>query len=91
MTFTDFADIVRTGGMRYSGSVISWGRSKKRNEIVGGHIDSFHLSWLATDIVFDSKDDMADAAKFYKRMSLHIKKNGPKTLHVQVVPPVAAT
>lgn len=91
MTFTDFADIVRTGGMRYNGSVISWGRSKKRNKLVGGHEDSFHLSWLATDIVFDTEADMVGARKFYGRMSLHTKKNGPTTLHVQVVPPVPAS
>jgi len=90
MTFTDYADIVRTGGMRYSGSVISWGRSVLRNTAVDGHDDSFHLSWLATDIVFDTKAGMVAARKFYKRMGLHIKKNGPKTLHVQVVPPVAS-
>jgi len=91
MTFTNYADIVRTGGMRYEGSVISWGRSEKRNKIVGGHADSFHMSWLATDIVFDSEDDMAAARKFYQRMGLHTKKNGPKTLHVQVVPPVPSS
>ena len=40
MTFTDYAQIVMTGGMRYNGSVISWGRSEQRNAEVGGHINS---------------------------------------------------
>jgi len=91
MTFTDYADIVRTGGMRYGGSVISWGRSPKRNTMVGGHKDSFHMSWLATDIVFDDILGMDSATKFYQRMGLHTKKNGPLTLHVQVVPPVPSS
>lgn len=88
MDFLTFADHVRTGGVRYSGSVISWGRSQKRNEEVGGHPDSFHMSWLAADVVFDEPAGMNLCWKFWVRMGLHVKKNGEKTLHVQVVPPI---
>lgn len=88
MTVAQFCSIVAVGGMRYNGSVISWGRSKARNTRVGGHEDSFHLMWLATDVVFDKVEDVPRARKFYKRMGLHVKKNGTQTLHVQVVPPL---
>ncbi len=88
MTFTDFCQHVRDAGMRYGGSVISWGRSEKRNKAVGGHVRSFHMLWLAADIVFDTVKGMTDARAHLQRMGLHTKENGKKTLHVQVVPPV---
>ena len=89
MTFGDFADIVRTGGMRYNGSVISWGRSPTRNKAVGGHENSFHMMWLAADLVFDDLDGIVECREFYKRMDLSTKLNGEfgLTLHVQVVAP----
>ena len=88
MTIGDFCSVIAAGGMRYEGSIISWGRSKKRNATLpGAHPDSFHMLWLATDIVFDEVKGMTRARKYYRRMGLHVKKNGVQTLHVQVVAP----
>jgi Zn-dependent M28 family amino/carboxypeptidase len=36
------------------GSVTSWGRTAKRNALVGGHPDSWHQDWLAWDVVYDT-------------------------------------
>lgn len=35
------------------GSVSSWGRTSQHNDAVGGHPQSFHLDWLAWDVVYD--------------------------------------
>jgi NADPH-dependent 2,4-dienoyl-CoA reductase/sulfur reductase-like enzyme len=34
-------------------SVKSWGRTLKHNANVGGNVDSYHLAWLAADVVYD--------------------------------------
>jgi len=91
VTVGDYATIVATGGLRYGGSSISGGRSLKRNTLVGGHPDSFHMLWLANDLVFDTTDGMDRAEKFYRRMGLHTKRNGVRTLHIQVVSPEIQT
>lgn len=89
MTFNEFCDHVRTGGMRYGGSCISWGRSAKRNAAVDGHADSFHLTWLAADVVFDDEAGKEGCWKFWNRNGLSVKENGDLTLHVQALKPVA--
>lgn len=35
------------------GSVTSWGRTEKRNSLVSGHPQSYHLHWLGADVVYD--------------------------------------
>ena len=89
MTVGDFYTILSIGGMRSGGSSISGGRSQKRNSKLGGHPDSFHMLWLAADLVFDTVDGKDKAATYYRRMGLHTKPNGTHTLHIQVVPPEA--
>ena len=34
-------------------SVTSWGRTAQRNAAVGGHENSWHLVFLAADVVYD--------------------------------------
>lgn len=34
-------------------SVTSWGRTEKRNRLVGGHAESQHLQWLGADVAYD--------------------------------------
>lgn len=87
MTKGDFYEIVEAGRARYNGSIISGGRSLKRNGMVDGHPNSFHLMGLAFDIVFDEVEGMEECERYYKRSGLHTKRNGSHTLHVQVYPP----
>lgn len=89
MTVGQFAEIVANGGQRYGGSCISWGRSEKHNSAIvpPGHEDSFHMLWLAADLLFDTRRQCALAERFYKRSGLSVKKNGEKTLHVQALAP----
>jgi hypothetical protein len=79
MNIDNFCNIIATGGMRYNGSCISWGRSVQHNHDEGGHENSFHLSWLAADVFFDTIDESKQAERFYKRMGLWVKRNGAQT------------
>ena len=87
MTIGEFSERLAIVGKTYRGSVISWGRSKERNHAVGGHKDSFHLHWLAADVVFDNKQDFSRAARLGRRIGLHVKRNGTLNLHLQAFPP----
>ncbi len=87
MTVVEFAGRLSVVGKTYNGSVISWGRSKARNKTVGGHPDSFHLTWLAADVVFHTRQEFARAARLGRRLGLHVKRNGALTLHFQALPP----
>jgi hypothetical protein len=73
--------------MRYQGSCISWGRSVSHNLSVGGHDDSFHLTWLAADLVFDDREYAEQALKHAERQGLWCKWNGDLTLHIQALHP----
>jgi hypothetical protein len=83
----DFCEIVAAGGMRYGGYSLGWGRNIAHNVHVGGHPDSFHLAWLADDVVFPTRKATNEAARFYRRMGLHVRRNGRQTLHLQPVAP----
>ena len=74
-------------GMRFGGSAISWGRSELRNEKVGGHDRSLHITWEAVDVVFDTFEGMRMACTYARRAGIHMKKNGEKTMHYQIVAP----
>ena len=67
--------------------MISGGRSALRNEKLGGHEQSFHLTHEAADVVFDYFDGMKLANRYARRSGIHYKKNGAKTMHYQILPP----
>jgi len=49
-----FTFAVLTLKAKWNFSVTSWGRTTKHNEDVGGVPDSYHLLWMAIDIIFDT-------------------------------------
>lgn len=87
MNFPEFAQHMMTIGMRHKGSVISWGRSEKRNDHVDGHPNSLHLYWLACDIVFDDSTQACLAGQHATRQGIWWKWNGNLTIHFQALKP----
>ena len=59
MTQTQFLNTVQLLCARFGGSVTSWLRSPKRNQEVGGHPESYHLTHVgqALDVVLDHPAD----------------------------------
>jgi hypothetical protein len=53
MTVEQFVAAVQAYSVRFPCSVTSWGRTVAHNKAVGGVADSYHLQWLAVDIVYD--------------------------------------
>jgi len=53
MGVSEFALAVVAFCYATNGSVTSWGRTAKRNSAVGGHPNSWHLNFLAADVVYD--------------------------------------
>lgn len=53
MTFVEFCLTVRTLGRIHGLSVMSWGRTVEHNRRVGGIPNSWHLDWLAVDVVLE--------------------------------------
>ena len=89
MTVSEFAAHIHTIGLRYNGSVISWGRSRARNQQVQGHEDSLHLSWLACDMVFDTVWGAEQSRLMAPRLGLFWKSNGELSTHFQALKPAA--
>ena len=91
MTVSEFAQHMVTIGMRYGGSCVSWGRSGKRNFAKKGHPDSFHMTWLAADVVFDSRRQAELAWEAATRQGIWCKWNGDvktsETIHFQALHP----
>lgn len=58
------------------GSVTSWGRSRKRNQGVGGDPFSGHLWWLAADFVPDDWKDEERARVYCRMVGLVLVKEG---------------
>lgn len=51
-----FQAVLESCGL-YNGSVTSFGRTVKRNEALEGSPTSWHLDWLAIDVILDSIRD----------------------------------
>lgn len=87
MTVADFAQHMMALGLQCQGSVISWGRTLKRNQAVRGHENSCHLYWLACDMVFDTREGAERATRMAPRLGISWKWNGDLTIHFQALPP----
>jgi hypothetical protein len=59
----DFGSRVRAYCQATNASITSWGRTEKRNTMVGGHPHSKHLVWLGADCVPDEPVPVAIARK----------------------------
>lgn len=58
----DFALAVYRFGKATRASITSWGRTAAHNKKVGGVINSFHVRWMAVDVVYDKRPSL-EAAK----------------------------
>jgi hypothetical protein len=77
---------------RWPFSEISGKRTPSRNIFVGGHPDSFHLHWLASDCEFDleQKPDVrmrAQQKKYCKRQGVQII-HRPDTRYFHIEPDI---
>lgn len=61
MTVIDFAPAVYRFAKATGASVTSWGRTVAHNKAVRGVANSFHLRWLAVDVVYDKKPSLKEA------------------------------
>jgi hypothetical protein len=76
MTPIDFAVALMAYCSATRGSVTSWGRTERRNGQVGGHVSSWHLSWLGADVVYDSPVPKARAKLLASRHGLRLVREG---------------
>ncbi len=72
MTPTEFGSALIAYCFATRGSCSSWGRTQKRNGLVGGHSRSYHLVWLAADVVYDEKMDYDYRARLAARFGLKV-------------------
>jgi len=49
--------------LKWDFSVTSWGRTKKRNQFIGGVPGSLHMLWLGLDVVLDDQKKDSDFEK----------------------------
>lgn len=70
----EFCERVAGVCLLVDGSVTSWGRSRKRNEDVGGVANSWHLQFLGADVVLD--DTANESLLFWaaRRLGLQVVK-----------------
>lgn len=70
-------------------SVTSWGRTAQRNKAVGGVANSWHLDYMAVDVVLDDVSDLNRLRQYCAALSLeviageghwHIEPVGPRRL-----------
>lgn len=66
----DFALAVYRYGKATGASVTSWGRTAARNKKVGGVRGSFHLTWKAVDVVYESKPSLKAAKEAAREQGL---------------------
>jgi hypothetical protein len=76
MTVALFAEAVRAYSGLTTASVTSWGRTTKRNALVGGRPRSKHLDWLAVDVVYDTKPGLVEANDLAARHGLRLIREG---------------
>jgi len=80
----DFIFKINALKCRFSFSVTSWFRSKKRNTYVGGVDNSMHLYGLAVDVVLDDPEDTKAFKQACWRLKLKCLDEGDH-LHVQIM------
>ena len=85
MTFTMFSDSVRSLATLIPFSITSWGRTEKRNKLVGGHPRSWHRLWLAVDVIPDKWSDLSMIRKEAARFGLKVL-NESDHWHIQPAP-----
>lgn len=61
MMVIDFAPAIYRYAKSTGASITSWGRTAARNKKVGGVVNSYHLRFLACDVVYDKKPTLAIA------------------------------
>lgn len=76
MTIGEFAEAVRVYAVITGASATSWGRTKKRNAVVGGVPYSAHRFWLGVDMVYDDAIEEQDAKEIAKRLGLRLIREG---------------
>ena len=84
MTVETFAGKIYRLCLIHKGSIVSWGRTEKRNKMVGGHPKSRHKLFLAVDIICDDRehrDSLFKAA--YKAGLFGYKRRSATGLHLQ--------
>lgn len=68
----DFAEKIHNYCLATKGSITSWGRTAKRNHIVGGIPTSPHLTWEAADVVYDDPIPVDERRATAKLMGLQL-------------------
>lgn len=81
--FTTFCHVIRHLGEIHELSVTSWGRTESRNKMVGGHLRSRHMDWMAVDVVPDDWDKHAEIMEDAGRLGLKAINEGDH-IHLQV-------
>ena len=76
MTVAMFAELVAGYCWYFHGSVTSWGRTAKRNAVVGGVEASAHQFFRAVDIVYDELPDLAFRRGVAERLGLLLLDEG---------------
>lgn len=76
MTFCEFTTSIRLLCRVFGLSVTSWGRSAARNAAVGGRPDSWHLDFLAVDVVPDNANVLDQLRGASQWMGLEIIDEG---------------
>lgn len=87
MTVGDFAERVAVLAIAHKFSVVSWGRSERRNKDVGGDEDSVHRFFLAVDVVLDHGEDPDRLEASAVRIGLEVVRE-PGSFHIQAPKPV---
>ncbi len=71
-TVIDFAPAVYRFAKETGASVTSWGRSLLHNRKVGGVSNSYHLRWLAVDVVYDKRPSLATVTAVADKHGLQV-------------------
>lgn len=66
-------------------SVVSWWRTTKRNDSVGGLPESRHLDGIGADIVPDDDEDPDDVEKTARALGLQVHRSA-RSFHIELDP-----